>query len=358
MLAAACCWSLRKMVQIFGGRDGVCQVIPEVEAVFPGRKVDRRVLTVDVDAELGLITCARSGIGQMARRSTPRRCRTLCGWFDSSQHRWSRGPGRWRCRSEGRQCRDVPERHGERMENDFWECAQNRVNVFLRLGSVLTRTHVCACEKVVSELTNKCGTQRRLTRTGNWVKYACGKVFCVHTRRLLGNCYSLEAKTFKTNLIHTHWSPLMISPWMIVPLMIFPTSVLPLSVFPPALRPWRRSGRSRCWEVRLPILALPFQSLLKFRVQRISLPVLEFFVVFSTLLFTKTYQRFCCCSVRSRLMIWNVAFHFGSVFVTISLGIRRVLRDVDRREVIKVLEVSFSLSVLTSSVLFVILPLD
>ena len=49
-----------KMVKILGGRDGVHQVILKVEAFFPGRETDRRVLTADVDAEVGLTTCAWS----------------------------------------------------------------------------------------------------------------------------------------------------------------------------------------------------------------------------------------------------------------------------------------------------------
>ena len=60
------------MVKTLGSRDGVRQVILKVEPVFPGREVDRRVLTLNIDAEVGLLTCAWSGIGQMARRSHPR----------------------------------------------------------------------------------------------------------------------------------------------------------------------------------------------------------------------------------------------------------------------------------------------
>ena len=52
-------------------RSGDCRVVLQLEAALPGRKVDRRVLVTDADAELGLVTCVRSRIGQMARRSTP-----------------------------------------------------------------------------------------------------------------------------------------------------------------------------------------------------------------------------------------------------------------------------------------------
>ena len=38
-----------------------------------GRKVDRRVLAMNVDAELGLTTCVWDRTGQMARLSTPER---------------------------------------------------------------------------------------------------------------------------------------------------------------------------------------------------------------------------------------------------------------------------------------------
>ena len=62
---------------------------------FPGREIDRRVLTADNDAEVGLITCEWSGVGQRARLSIPERSRARC-WSDSSQRRWSRCPGRWK----------------------------------------------------------------------------------------------------------------------------------------------------------------------------------------------------------------------------------------------------------------------
>ena len=85
----------------------------------------------------------------------------------------------------------------------------------------------------------------------------------------------------------------------------------------------------------------------------------------STLLVTKTHQCFCCCSVvlyfahRSRLVIWVVAFHCDSVFVTAPLVMGPVVGDVDRRDVVRVLAVSFCPPVrqLRSSVLLVILPL-
>ena len=89
------------------GCDGVRQVAHTVEAVFPERELDRRVLTADVDAEVGLITCEWSGVGQRARLPIPerRRARVLS---DSSQRRWKGCPGRWRCRTEGRKSLEHP----------------------------------------------------------------------------------------------------------------------------------------------------------------------------------------------------------------------------------------------------------
>ena len=56
-------------------RSGDCHVTLQLEAALSGRKIDRRVLATDVDAELSLVTCVWSRIGQMARRSTPERSR-------------------------------------------------------------------------------------------------------------------------------------------------------------------------------------------------------------------------------------------------------------------------------------------
>ena len=50
-----------------------CHVILQVEAALFGRKVDRRVHTAAVDAELWLITCVWNRIGQMAREFIPER---------------------------------------------------------------------------------------------------------------------------------------------------------------------------------------------------------------------------------------------------------------------------------------------
>ena len=49
-----------------------CDVILNVEAVLSERVIDRSVLTADVDASLGLITCERDGAGQIARLSLQR----------------------------------------------------------------------------------------------------------------------------------------------------------------------------------------------------------------------------------------------------------------------------------------------
>ena len=73
MPAAACSWMLREVKILWSGD---CRVILQVEAAFSGRKVDRRKLAADVDAELGLIIFVWNRIGQMARRSTPEWSRT------------------------------------------------------------------------------------------------------------------------------------------------------------------------------------------------------------------------------------------------------------------------------------------
>ena len=52
LLNADCC--LLRIVEILGGCNSVRQVILQVEAVFPGWEIDRRVLSADVDAEVGL----------------------------------------------------------------------------------------------------------------------------------------------------------------------------------------------------------------------------------------------------------------------------------------------------------------
>ena len=57
--------------------------------LFSGRKVGRRVLTADVDAELRLLTCVWNRIVQIARRSTPERSRA-----------WVKSDSSQRCRNE------------------------------------------------------------------------------------------------------------------------------------------------------------------------------------------------------------------------------------------------------------------
>ena len=57
MLATGGCWLLRKMVKILGGCDCGTDVLVNVEAVLSVGVVDRSVLTADVYAGLGLITC-------------------------------------------------------------------------------------------------------------------------------------------------------------------------------------------------------------------------------------------------------------------------------------------------------------
>ena len=73
--SAWCSWMSRN-VKILRGGD--CRVTLRLEAALSSRKVDRRMVAADVDAELW------SRIGQMARRSTPERSCTGVS-SDSSQ---------------------------------------------------------------------------------------------------------------------------------------------------------------------------------------------------------------------------------------------------------------------------------
>ena len=56
-----------KTVEVLGGCDSGGEVILDVEVVSPPGEIDRRVLTADVDAGLGLITCVRKWFSQMVR---------------------------------------------------------------------------------------------------------------------------------------------------------------------------------------------------------------------------------------------------------------------------------------------------
>ena len=68
-LAAACCRLLLKTVEVLGGCDCGGKVVLDVEAVSPRGAIDRRVLTADVDACVGLITCVRKLFSQIARQA-------------------------------------------------------------------------------------------------------------------------------------------------------------------------------------------------------------------------------------------------------------------------------------------------
>ena len=81
MLAAACCYRLSREIKILRSCDR--PVVFLLGAHVSGRKIDRRVLAVHIDAELGLIT---SVWDQMTRRSTPERSYTGVQ-SDSSQWR-------------------------------------------------------------------------------------------------------------------------------------------------------------------------------------------------------------------------------------------------------------------------------
>ena len=72
--ATAGCRLLLKTVGGFVRCDCGSDVILNVEAVLSEGVVDRSVLTADVNAGLGLITCERDGVGQIARLSPWRSC--------------------------------------------------------------------------------------------------------------------------------------------------------------------------------------------------------------------------------------------------------------------------------------------
>ena len=112
LLDAPECWGEFK---VLGGGDR--RVVLLLETHFSGWKVDRRVLATNIDAELGLITCVWSRIGQMARRSTPERIRARIQ-SDSSQWRRRLWGSRWweNMRKRGR--RNIQQRH-DQWWNDF-----------------------------------------------------------------------------------------------------------------------------------------------------------------------------------------------------------------------------------------------
>ena len=123
--------------------------------------------------------------------------------------------------------------------------------------------------------------------------------------------------------------------------------------FPPCrvLWPWRRRRWRRCREVRLPVLAEPFQNMLFGRIHCVvlSCPHVHRNMRHTLALFLlKAHQSTCCCFVIfsfpqwSCLRIWVVTSHDDHVFITISLAVRRVMLDVNRGEVVEVLDVSFS----------------
>ena len=162
------CWSLRKTVGILRGRDCSRQVILEVEAVLSWGVIDQRVLTADVDADVGLISCVTRGVGQIARlHHLQRRSTRVCS--DSSQQHWSLCRCRW-CRAGWWEVGNVQKKsveHGVRM-SDFGASAQ-RHHV-----SVLIHTHVWTCENVFTIAHNWHNEDWQ-----DWEKCACDEVFCL-----------------------------------------------------------------------------------------------------------------------------------------------------------------------------------
>ena len=105
MTAADCCW-LKKMAQILRSCVCVFQVILSVATVTPEREIDRRVLTADIDTELGLKTCVLSGFGHRDRLSTQQRsCACLDPGSDQRRRRRDQCRGSYSrsMRCQGRQ---------------------------------------------------------------------------------------------------------------------------------------------------------------------------------------------------------------------------------------------------------------
>ena len=72
MTAAVFCL-LRTMVKILMVGDWVCKVILLVGNVVSEWEMDRRVLTANIDADLGLTTCVESGFCLRSRLATQER---------------------------------------------------------------------------------------------------------------------------------------------------------------------------------------------------------------------------------------------------------------------------------------------
>ena len=82
---AGCCLKLQNVeVNFQVPRSGDRRVVLLRETRVSGRKVDRRVLAINVDAELGLITFVWDRTGQMTGQSIPERSCTRV-WSDSSR---------------------------------------------------------------------------------------------------------------------------------------------------------------------------------------------------------------------------------------------------------------------------------
>ena len=71
---AGCCLTLLNVEVNEGGGDR--RVVLLLETHVSVRKVDRRVLATDIDAELGLMTCDWHRIGQMTRQFIPKQSYT------------------------------------------------------------------------------------------------------------------------------------------------------------------------------------------------------------------------------------------------------------------------------------------
>ena len=126
MLAAVgCSWVLKSFGVLWGEDYGGVIIAREIPVTV--REVDRRVLIVCVDTEVGLITCVRSRTGQAARHSTPvsRGARGWPGHRQKCRRRWRSWRRTWRrCRQqEGDEWMTQLTRIWRRDDNVFEKCA-------------------------------------------------------------------------------------------------------------------------------------------------------------------------------------------------------------------------------------------
>ena len=160
LLATACCRQLQKTIRDSGGCD--CRgkiVVLGVEAVSFRGVVDRRVLTADVEANLGLITCEMCGFDQTAKLKSSARS-GAAGSLDSSHWQWSLCSRRW-CGTEGRKWVKHIKEWSMKHVLSGWLLPCPKVQHIPNLSH--TQVRVMICDQVRDTLKN----------------CACDKVFCL-----------------------------------------------------------------------------------------------------------------------------------------------------------------------------------